>query len=159
MGSRGYKVDPEVLDGGAKELDDLAEDVLGAWAQLKYGGMLPTLDPISRAMSDVASPASGGGNPAAIPMFQDLAEQAGKWIAEQVDPYPDVRQAWLEALLRYVRLLIDDAKKVRSAADEYRRREDEAEQDFREREKDVPPPGGGVDRPGFEIVPIDRSTD
>lgn len=121
----GYDVDPEKLDEGAKALDGLAANVGTARDTLVNDGELPTLDPLSKAMGAVyvtAVSLSPGLLPL-VPLAKLAGEAAGKAISAEIDPYPPIRDAWLDALPRYQRLLSGDAATLRDTAEDYRRAE------------------------------------
>jgi hypothetical protein len=112
----GFDVDPRKLDEAATSMDGLATDISGARDKLLNDGGLPTLDPLSKAMGAVSAIAGGVIGPLVAP----LAALAGMAISEEIDPYPPIRQAWLDALERYRKLVADDAKRLRETANAYR---------------------------------------
>jgi len=124
----GFNVKPDYLDDAAKKLDGLGNAVTGARDTLSINGDLPTLDPLSKAMAVVGFVA--GGIPFA-PLTGIAGHFGGKAISGAIDPYPDIRNAWLNALPRYQRLLARDAHELRATAETYWSKEHQGRKRFR----------------------------
>lgn len=145
----GFDVKPDYLDDAAKKLDGLGNTVTGAKNTLSSNGDLPTLDPLSKAMA--AAGLVAGGIPFA-PLAAFGGYFGGKAISGAIDPYPDVRAAWLTALPRYQRLLARDAAELRGSADTYRSKEHKGRKRFEGIEPNDPMPRV----PGSPTEPMPR---
>ncbi|MCT2586733.1 hypothetical protein [Actinophytocola gossypii] len=153
----GFQVKTDALEEAATKFDGLAGVVGSAKNKLASDGDLPTLDPLSRAMAAAAAVAGGlasGG------LLTPLAGLAGKKVGEAAsgasDPYPGVRDAWLNALPRYQRMLNRDADELRKSSTTYEEDDRRGGQRFRHPMPRVPgAPAGPMPRvPGSPTVPM-----
>lgn len=126
----GYTTDPDALDEAAKSIDALADQIAAARTKLTNEGELPTLDPLSHAMAVIGAAAgllTGPFAPLVAPLLAVGGHDVGQNLAAAHDPYPPIRNAWLDELEKtYHKLLTSTAHRLRASADHYRRNEEQA---------------------------------
>jgi len=136
MSPTGYEVLAEELTADAKTVRGAADKVDKAQSGLRNDGTLPTLDPFGRALGSClaafyAVPLVGLDLPF-TKYIQDGLQSAVDTYEKAlgVDPYPPIRNAWIEALGNYSKLVRTAAKKVDDTATTYQQQEDKVTGSF-----------------------------
>lgn len=132
----GYQVLVDELTTDAKHVRSAADKVSKARSDLSNNGTLPSLDPLGRALGSCLvafmSVPLVGVDVVFTKQIQDLAEQVTGNLekAAGVDPYPPIRNAWLDALADYAKLVDTAAKKIDDTATDYGKREQDTAGSF-----------------------------
>ena len=136
MSPTGYEVLAEELTADAKTVRGAADKVDKAQGGLRHDGQLPTLDPFGRALGSCVAafyaPLTLGLDLLVANYIQDGVQWGVSSYEKDLglDPYPPIRNAWIEALGNYSKLVRTAAKKLDDTATTYQQQEDKVAGSF-----------------------------